>query len=131
MPGIVDSAVRGNEPGDDLLFGINRDRSFQEMFSDFTGSLGEIMAAVPAGKTGWVDSGYGNYIISGVKQVHSFLECEPEIERFDAAEEFLERREMRDECQVKDLLNPFHITNIFDEFPVMLVPEISEEDKDK
>lgn len=52
MPGIVDPAVRGNESSDDLLFGINRDRSFQEMFSDLTGSFGEIVTAVSAGKAG-------------------------------------------------------------------------------
>jgi hypothetical protein len=52
MSGVVDTAVRGNEPGDDLLFGINRDRSFQEMFSDLTGSFGEVVTAISAGKAG-------------------------------------------------------------------------------
>jgi hypothetical protein len=48
----VDPAFRGNEPGDDLLFGINRNRCFEEMFSDLTGSFGDVMAAVSAGKAG-------------------------------------------------------------------------------
>lgn len=52
MSGIVDPAVGGNESGDYLLFGINRDRSFEEMFSDLAGSFGEIMTAVPARKAG-------------------------------------------------------------------------------
>jgi hypothetical protein len=42
-------AVRGNEPGNLLLIGINRDRSFDEMFSDFTGSRRVVIAAVSAG----------------------------------------------------------------------------------
>jgi hypothetical protein len=33
--------------------------------------------------------------------------------------------------ETEDTLNFFHVTNIFDEFPVMLVPEIFEENKDK
>jgi len=32
---------------------------------------------------------------------------------------------------IEYLLNFFHITNIFDEFPVVLVTEIFEEDKDE
>lgn len=36
---------------------------------------------------------------------------------------------MRDDRETEDLLNPFHTSNIFDEFPIVLVPEISEEDK--
>jgi hypothetical protein len=38
MPGIVDPAFRSDEPGDDLLIGVNRDRSFQEMFPNLSGS---------------------------------------------------------------------------------------------
>jgi hypothetical protein len=52
MAGIVDSAFRCNEPGNNLEISINRDRSFQEMFSDLPGSFGEIMAAIAAGKAG-------------------------------------------------------------------------------
>jgi hypothetical protein len=52
MSGIVDPVVRGNEPGNHLLISINRDRCFQEMFSDLPGSGGIIVATVSAGKTG-------------------------------------------------------------------------------
>jgi hypothetical protein len=38
MPGIVNPAFRGDEPGDNLLIGVNRNRSFQEMFSNLPGS---------------------------------------------------------------------------------------------
>ena len=127
MSGVVDTAVRGNEPGDDLLFGINRDWSFQEMFSDLTGSFGEVVTAISAGKAGWVDSGDGYYVVRRIEQAHSFFEGQPEIESFNPAEEFLERREMWDHWQTEDFLDPFHVLNIFDEFAVMLVPEISEE----
>jgi hypothetical protein len=51
MPGIVSPAVGGNEPGDHPQFCIYRDRSFQEMFSDFPGSFREIVAAVSVRKT--------------------------------------------------------------------------------
>jgi hypothetical protein len=46
MSGIVDPAVRGNKSGNHLLIGINRDRSFEEMFSDLTRSDRVIMAAI-------------------------------------------------------------------------------------
>jgi hypothetical protein len=39
MTGIVDSAFQGNEAGNNLKIGINRNRCFQEMFSDPAGSL--------------------------------------------------------------------------------------------
>jgi hypothetical protein len=45
----MDPAVKGNEPGNHLLIGINRDRSCEEMFSDFTGSGRVVIAAVSAG----------------------------------------------------------------------------------
>jgi len=48
----MDPAFRGKESGNHLLIDINRDRSFQEMFSDFTRSFREIVATVTAGKTG-------------------------------------------------------------------------------
>jgi hypothetical protein len=50
------------------------------MFSDFTGSFREIMATVPACKTGRIDSGDGNIFIRRVKQVHRFPEGQPKIE---------------------------------------------------
>ena len=80
MSCIVDSAFRSNEPGDHLFIGINRDRSFEEMFSNFTGSFREIMATVPACKTRRIDSGDGNIFIRRVKQVHRFPEGQPKIE---------------------------------------------------
>jgi hypothetical protein len=52
MSGIMDPAFRGNEPGNHLEIGINRDRSFDEMFSDLPGSFGEIVAAITTGKAG-------------------------------------------------------------------------------
>jgi len=52
MTGIVDPAFRGNEPGNRMKIGINRDRSFDEMFSDLLGSFGEIVAAITTGKAG-------------------------------------------------------------------------------
>ena len=82
MPCIVDPAFRGNESGDHLQIGIDRDRSFQEMFSKFPGSFREIMAAIPARKSGRIDSGYGNSFIRSVEQVHRFSEGDPKIECF-------------------------------------------------
>ena len=94
MPGIVYPAFRGNESGDHLLIGIDGDRSFQEMFSEFPGSFREIMAAVSARKSGRIDSGYGNIFIRRVEQVHGLSEGDPKIESFYPAEKFLERSEV-------------------------------------
>ena len=94
MPGIMDSTVRGNKSGDNLLVCINRYRSFKEMFSEFPGSFREIMAAVSARKSGRIDSGYGNIFIRRVEQVHGLSEGDPKIERFYPTEKFLESCEM-------------------------------------
>jgi hypothetical protein len=64
------------------------------MFSDFTGSFREIMAAVSAHKSGRIDSGYGNIFIRSIEQVHSLSEGDPKIKSFYPAEKFLERSEM-------------------------------------
>jgi hypothetical protein len=91
------------------------------MFSDLTGSFGEIMATVPAGKTGRIDGGYGNSFIGRVKQVRRFSEGEPEIECFYPTKKFQERCEMKCFGEIKNLLDFGNIFNIFDEFPVVLV----------
>ena len=131
MLGIVDPAVGCNESGNHLLVCIKRDRSFQEMFSDFTGSFREIMAAVSARKSGRIDCGYGNIFIRSVEQVYRHSEGYPKIERFYAAEKFLERCEMRHNREIKDFLNSLHIPDVFDEFPVVLVTEIFEQNQDE
>jgi hypothetical protein len=95
MSGIMDPTVRGNEPGDHLLIGINRDRSFAEMFSELAGSFRVIMAAIPAGKSGRIDSWYGDTIIVRVEQGQCFFEGESNVEGLYSAEKFLERSEMR------------------------------------
>ena len=94
MPGIMDSTFRGYKSGDNLLIGIDRDRGFQEMFSEFPGSFREIMAAVSARKSGRIDSGYWDIFIRRIEQVHGLSEGDPKIDRFYPAEKFLERREM-------------------------------------
>jgi hypothetical protein len=38
MPGIMDPAFGCDEASDDLSIGVNRDRCFQEMFSNLAGS---------------------------------------------------------------------------------------------
>ena len=84
------------------------------------------MAAVPARKSGRVDSRYWNIFVVGVKQVHRFSEGEPKIESFYPTDKFLERCEMRYYGDIKDRLNSLHISDIFDEFPVVLVTKIFE-----
>lgn len=69
--------------------------------------------------------------MSRVEQVHGFPEGQPEIERFYPTEEFLERREMWDYRESNDFLDSFHVPNIVHEFPIMLIPKISEEGKNK
>jgi len=34
-------------------------------------------------------------------------------------------------CEIKDLLNSLHISDVFDEFPVVLVTEIFEQNQDE
>jgi len=64
------------------------------MFSEFPGSFREVVAAVSACKSGRINSGYGNFFIRRIEQVHGLSEGDPKIERFYPAEKFLERREM-------------------------------------
>jgi len=46
-------------------------------------------------------------------------------------EKFLEGGEMGDDRKIQFLLDLFHVSNIFDEVPVMLVPVLFEEDEDE
>lgn len=101
------------------------------MLSDFSGSFWEIVATVPAGKAGWIDCGNGNPLIGGVKHLYRFLECKPEVDGFYPAEKFLERGEMGCLWEIKDLLNSLHISDVFDELTVMLVPIILEKNEDQ
>jgi hypothetical protein len=49
---IVDRMPGDLQTGDNLLISVNRNRSFQEAFSRFTGSPGIIVAGIRAGKPG-------------------------------------------------------------------------------
>jgi hypothetical protein len=77
MSGIMDPAFRGDKPGNHLQVGINRDRRFEEVFSNFSGPFRKIVAAISAGKSGRIDRGYGDSVVVGVKQVQGFSEGEP------------------------------------------------------
>jgi len=101
------------------------------MFSDFTGSFREIMAAISARKSRRIDSGYGNIFIRRVEQFHRFSEGDPKIESFYSTEKFLERCEMRYFREMKTFLNSVHISDIFYEFPIVLVSEIFEQNQDE
>jgi hypothetical protein len=84
------------------------------------------VAAVPARKSRRVDGRYRNILVFGVEQVHRFSEGDPKIESFYPTDKFLERCEMGYYGESKDLLNSLHISDIFDEFPVVLVTKIFE-----
>ncbi len=127
----MDPAVRGNKSGNHLLIGINWDRSLDEMFSDFTGSGGVVMAAISAGKSRWVNCCYGNNIVVGVEQVQCFSESKPEVQGFYPAKKFMERCEMGYDWKIKDRLNFLHISKIFDKLPIMLVPVVFKENKNE
>ena len=49
---IVDRMPGDHQTGDNLLISVDRNRSFQEAFSRFTGSPGIVVAGVGAGKPG-------------------------------------------------------------------------------
>ena len=125
----MDPTVRGDETGNYLSFGINGDRRFEKVFAEFPGSFWKIMAAISAGKPGWIDCGYRDFIVTWVEQVHRFLERQSKIQRFDPTEKFLERGEVGDGWEVQDFLNVFHIPDIINELPIMLVPEVLEENE--
>jgi hypothetical protein len=84
------------------------------------------VAAVPARKSGRIDSCYWNIIVVGVEQVHCFSESELKIETFYPTDKFLERCEMGDYGEIKDRPNSLHISDIFDKFPVVLITKIFE-----
>jgi hypothetical protein len=82
MSGIMDPAFRGDKTGNHLQIGINRDRRFEEMFSNFPGPFRKIVAAISACKSGRIDRGYGDSVVVGVKQVQGFSEGKPEVQGF-------------------------------------------------
>jgi hypothetical protein len=61
MLGFMDTVLRDQESGDDLMTGIDSNRSFQEMFSHLSGSSeGVVMTGISAGEHGGVDGGDWN-----------------------------------------------------------------------
>jgi len=127
VPGIVDPAIRNDVPGDHPLFGINRDWSFQEMLSNLACSDWVLVTGISAGKPGWIDRRYWDRIIVGIKQIQSFAERVAEVQGFYHGEEFLECCKMGYGWKLQFLLDCFHVSNIFNEFPMVLVPVIFEE----
>ena len=53
------------------------------------------------------------------------------IQRFYPLEKFLKCCEMRDLPKAKFLLDSFHIPNILNKIPIMLIPIFFEEDEDE
>jgi len=127
----MDPAFGSNEPGDHLLIGINRDRGFQEMLSNLAGSDRVIVAGISAGKPGWIDCCDGYWIIVGIKQIQCFPKRVAQVQGFYPAEEFLKRRKMRYGWKVQFFLDWFHVSNIFNKIPVVLVPVVLEEYQDQ
>jgi len=131
MPGIVNPAFRSDETGNYLLIGIHRDRSFQEMFSSLPGSGWVIVTWISTGKPGWIDCCDWDRIVIAIEKIQSFPERVAEVQGFYPAEEFLKRREMGHEGKIQFLLDRFHIFNVFNEIPVVLVSIIFEENQDE
>jgi hypothetical protein len=67
----------------------------------------------------------------GIEQFDRLSEDETKVQRFNPLEKFLESRKMGDLCKIQNPLNSFHIPDIFNELPVMLVPIVFEKDKDE
>jgi hypothetical protein len=84
------------------------------------------MAAVPTGKPRRINGSYGNILVCGVEPVHRFSEGDPKIQGFTPTEKFLERGEMRNIGEAQTLPDRFHIPDILNKFPVMLVAIILE-----
>jgi len=112
-----------------MLIGINRDRRFEEMFSNFPGPFRKIVAAISACKSGRIDRRDRDRIVVKIEQIQSFPECITEVQGFYPAEEFLECREMRYNGKIQFILDRFHVLNVFNEIPVVLVPVVFEENQ--
>jgi len=85
----MDPAIRSHEPGNDLEIRINRDRSFQELFSEFPLSFRKIVTTVSAGKPCRINGGYGDILICRLEQVHRFFKGDLKIQGFYPTEKFL------------------------------------------
>ena len=95
MLGLMDPVFGYHKSGDCLLIRIDSDRSFQEMFSHFTGPDGVIMTGIPAGEAGRIDGGDRNCIVRRVEYFQGTFEENIEVDRFDPMKEFLNGGEMR------------------------------------
>ena len=66
-----------------------------------------------------------------MEQIQSFPERVTDVKSFYPGEEFLKCREMRYDRKIQFLLDRFHVANIFNEIPVVLVPVVFEENQDE
>ena len=85
------------------------------------------MAAVPAGEAGWIDGRDGNDVVLRVEDFQGTFEENVEIERFNPAEKFLERGEVRDSFKFESLLNTIHLFEVTDNRTVVFFPIFFEE----
>ena len=89
------------------------------------------MTRISAGKPGGIDRRDGDRIIVGIKQIQSFPERVAEIKCFYPGEKFLKCRKMGYDRKIQFLLDRLHVSDIFDEIPIVLVPEVFEENKNE
>lgn len=101
------------------------------MLTDLTGSGRIIVAGIATGKPGRIDCCYWDFVAGRIEQVHGLSEYEAKVQRFYPLEKFLKRGEMRDLTKLEYLLNLFHVPNILDDIPVMLVPVFLEKNEDE
>lgn len=109
---VVNPAFRYCKSGNYLLIGIDSNRSFQEMFSDFSGSDGVIMTGISAGEPGRIDGCNWDCTVIRIKQFQSIFEEKIKVHGFDTTKKFLECSEVRDRCETQYSPDAIHLFKV-------------------
>lgn len=123
----MNPTFRDSESCDNLLIDIDNNCGFEEMFSDFTGSFGVIMATISAGEAGRINGSNGDCVVGGIEYFQGAFEENIEVDRFDSAEEFLECGEVRYRSKTKCFPDPVHFFKVTDDRTVVFLPVFFEE----
>lgn len=97
------------------------------MFSHFTGSGGVIMAGISTGEAGRIDCCDGDCVIRRIEYFQGTFEENVEIDRFDSAEEFLNRGEVGYRHKSQIFPDPIHLFKVTDDRPIVFFPVFLEE----
>jgi hypothetical protein len=128
MLGFMDAVLGYHESGDDLLVSIDSNRSFQEMFSQLSGSDGIVMTRISAGEPGGIDGGDRDWTVVRIELFQGTFEEKIEINRFDPAEEFLKCREVRNRQKIQRFPDAVHFFEVTDNRTIVFFPVFFEQE---